>query len=46
MGQRGREQVAVREIRTDKCLKSQEVHRKELGNGRADVFAGAHAELI
>lgn len=44
MGQQGREQVAVRNIRTDKCLKSQEVQRKESGNGEEDVFAGAHSE--
>lgn len=46
MGQQGREQVAVRKIRTDKCLKSQEVQRKELGDGNEDMFAGADSELI
>lgn len=41
MGQKGREQVAVRKIRTDKCLKRQELQRNESGDGGDDVLGGA-----
>lgn len=46
MGQKGREQAAVRKIWTDKCLKRQELQRNEYGNGKEDVFGRADSELI
>lgn len=38
--------MAVRKIRTDKCLKRQELQRNDYRDCKDDVFGGADSELI